>query len=131
MTQGVGIDTCVVLRLLTGLPEDQAQRARTFLETCARKNVRVLASDLVVAEAYHALIHFYEVPKKTALDTLRALLNSPGIHATGSAPSVLADYQGTGAGLAERLIRSDLLKHTDRVVSFDKDFCRLPGVHAL
>ena len=86
MTPGVGIDTCVVLRLLTGLPEDQAQRARTFLETCARKNVSVLVSDLVTAEAYHALIYFYEVPKKTALDTLRAFLNSPGVRATGCAP---------------------------------------------
>jgi hypothetical protein len=33
--------------------------------------------------------------------------------------------------LADRLIRADLLKHTDRLVSFDKDFCRLPNVHAL
>lgn len=69
--------------------------------------------------------------KKEALDTLRAFLRTPGIHCTGNASGVLADYQGTGAGLADRLIRADLLNHTDSLVSFDKDFCRLPGIHAL
>ena len=131
MRPNVGIDTCVVLRLLTGLPEEQASRARAFLVTCAQKGRRVLVSDLIVAEAYHALVYYYDVPKKVALDTLRAFLCTPGIHGTGNAAGVLADYQGTGAGLVDRLILADLLVHADRLVSFDKDFCRLPGVHAL
>jgi hypothetical protein len=32
--KAVGIDTCVVLRLLVGLPEDQATRAKAFLDAC-------------------------------------------------------------------------------------------------
>ena len=72
-----------------------------------------------------------DVPRDKALETLRSFLATPGIKCQGNAADVLESYPGKGAGLADRLIRADLLKHTDRLVSFDKDFCRLPNVHAL
>ncbi|MGI6099175.1 MAG: type II toxin-antitoxin system VapC family toxin [Lentisphaerae bacterium] len=130
MKKVVGIDTCVVLRLLTGLPEDQADRARLFYSDCMQQGVGILVNDLIVAEVYHALIYFYDVPKAQALARLQAFLTTPGVLCRGHAPAVLATYDGKGAGLVDRLIRADLLKQTDRLVSFDKDFCRLPGVHA-
>ena len=131
MKTAVGIDTCVVLRLLTGLPEDQADRAGRFFAECRQQDVAILVNDLVVAEVYHALIYFYDVPKAQALAKLQAFLTTPGVLCRGHAPAVLVTYDGKGAGLVDRLIRADLLKQTDRLVSFDKDFCRLPGVHAL
>lgn len=131
MTKRVGIDTCVVLRLLTGVPEDQAHRAQALLNACARQGTCLLVSDLVVAEAYHALIYYYEVPKKTAVETLRSFLLAPGVHPTGNAPGVLAAYHGTGAGLVDRLIQADYRRETAHIVSFDHDFCRLDGVQAL
>jgi len=129
--RGVGLDTCVVLRLLTGVPEEQFARARGFLGECQRVGELVLVSDLVVAEVYHALLYYYDVPKRVALDTLRAFLGSSGVRCTGYAREILKGYRGTGAGLVDRLIRADLLTQTDRLVSFDKDFCRLEGVQAL
>ena len=50
MKRGVGVDTCVVVRLLTGVPEDQYARACGFLGECQRQDEPVLVSDLVVAE---------------------------------------------------------------------------------
>ena len=131
MKRGVGLDTCVVLRLLTGVPEDQFARARGFLGECQRIGETVLVCDLVVAEVYHALLYYYDVPKRVALDTLRAFLSSPGVRCTGCAGEILKEYRGTGAGLVDRLTRANLLTQTDRLVSFDRDFCRLGGVQAL
>ena len=131
MKAAVGIDTCVVLRLLMGLPEDQAARATRFFSDCMRQGVALVVDDLVVAEVYHALLYFYDVPKTQVLATLQAFLATPGVLCRGQAPAVLAACDGKGAGLIDRLIRADLLEQTDHLVSFDKDFCRLPGVHAL
>ena len=131
MKAAVGIDTCVVLRLLMGMPEDQATRATRFFSDCMRQGVTILVNDLIVAEVYHALLYYYDVPKALALATLQAFLATPGVLCRGLAPAELAAYDGKGAGSVDRLIRADLLKQTDRLVSFDKDFCRLPGVHAL
>ena len=132
MKRGVGLDTCVVLRLLTGTPKEQSDRANAFLARCFARAEPVLVNDLVVAEVYHALLHFYAVPFKTAINTLRSFLETPGIHVTGHASAVLAEYNGeAGAGLVDRLIRADLLNHAGRLVTFDKDFRRLPGVTEL
>ncbi|MDD5706576.1 MAG: hypothetical protein PHR35_11670 [Kiritimatiellae bacterium] len=131
MKTTVGIDTCVVLRLLMGVPADQASRAYRFFSDCMRNGVVLLVDDLVVTEVYHALLYFYGVPKGRALDTLRAFLATPGVRCQGNAPDVLASYHGTGAGLADRLILADLREQANHLVSFDRDFCRLPGVRAL
>jgi predicted nucleic acid-binding protein len=123
--KSVGLDTSVVVRLLTGDPESQAHTARTFLATCRSGNVRVCVSDLVVAEAYHALIYHYDAAKFEAVKALLAFLRHPGIHATGHAVEVLSEYAGSGPGLVDRLIRSDLLDRADEVITFDADFARL------
>jgi predicted nucleic acid-binding protein len=131
MKRGVGVDTCVVLRLLTGVPEAQFARACSFLGECQHRGEPVLVSDLVVSEVYHALLYYYDVPKRVALDSLRSFLCSPGVRCTGYAGEILKEYRGLGAGLVDRLIRAELLAQAERLVSFDKDFCRLGGVQAL
>ena len=57
-----GLDTSVVVRLLVGVPESQALAAKDFLDACQLAGTRACVSDMVVAEAYHALIYHYEVP---------------------------------------------------------------------
>ncbi len=129
--KAVGIDTCVVLRLLVGEPRPQAETARQFVERCYYEGVDVCVSDMVVSEAYHALIHHYGVPKRQAVETLRGFLASPMITPTGHAMSVVSTYEGTGAGLVDRLIRMDLLNHAHEVKTFDRDFSRLENVTLL
>ena len=127
----VGLDTCVVLRLLVGEPVDQAKRAYLYLEECYFGGISVYVSDLVVAEVYHALCHHYEVPAKEAVDSLADFLASHMITPCGHALTVLQEYRGTGAGLVDRLIRMDLLDDVHEVVTFDKQFSRLPSVKKL
>ncbi len=127
----VGLDTCVVLRLLVGEPVAQAKRAYLYLEECYFAGISVYVSDLVVAEVYHALCHHYEVPAKEALDSLADFLSSPMITPCGHALTVLREYRGTGAGLVDRLIRMDLLDDVHEVVTFDKQFSRMSSVKKL
>ena len=129
--KAVGIDTCVVLRLLTGLPEDQAARARAFLERCYCDGIDVCVSDMVTAESYHALIYHYDVPKIRAVEVLRDFLSSPMITTTGHALAVIRSYTGTGAGLVDRLVRADLLDHAHEIRTFDRDFASLANVKLL
>ncbi len=129
--KSVGLDTSVVVRLLTGDPPSHAQTARALIAACRTNNTRVYISDLVVVESYHALIYHYEASKPDAISALLALLRHPGIHATGHAMEVLAEYTGSGPGLADRLIRSDLLDQTDEVVTFDSDFAKLSKTRRL
>ncbi len=129
--KAIGLDTSVVVRLLTGDPPSQAQTARAVIATSRASNTRVCVSDLVVAETYHALIYHYEASKPEAIKAMLALLRHPGISATGHAVEVLSEYTGSGPGLVDRLIRTDLLNQAEEVVTFDADFAKLSRTRRL
>lgn len=127
----VGLDACVVLRLLIGEPEEQANIALEYIKKCYFNNMTVFVSDIVVAEVYHAICYHYEVPRKNAVKILLNFLSSPMVTPTGHALTVLSEYGGTGAGLIDRLIRMDLLDYAHEIVTFDKDFAKLSNVSIL
>ena len=129
--KAVGLDTSVVLRLLVGEPEKQAHTAQAYLNNCSLDGIQVFISDIVVGETYHALLYHYETTKREAVDALLKLLTSPMISTTGHAVSILSEYQGTGAGLMDRLIRMNFLEQAHEVITFDKDFSKLPNVKRL
>lgn len=129
--KAVGLDTCVVVRLLTGEPEQQAIAAVQFLENSYYSGIQVHVSDIVVGEVYYALIYHYDVPQKKAILSLKSLLQSPMIVSTGHALTVLEEYDGKGAGLMDRLIRMDYLNSAHQVITFDKDMARLSNVKAI
>jgi len=64
-----GLDASVMLRLMLGQPADQAARAVALLDELSRSGRHAVVSDLVVAEAYFALQHHYDVSKKDAVLT--------------------------------------------------------------
>ena len=84
----IGLDTSVVLRLLTGVPAKQADAARRML---AASRDTVCVSDLVVSESYFGLRHHYAVPHAEAAHALAALLDDPRVQCTGVARRVLLD----------------------------------------
>ena len=129
--KAVGLDTCIVIRLLVGEPEEQAASALEYIEASYDNAVSLCVSDMVIAEAYHALIYHYDVPKREAVRSLHDFLASPMITTTGHALSVLETYTGKEAGLVDRLIRMDLLDSVHEIVTFDHDFARLQNVSRL
>ncbi len=123
------LDTSVVLRLLTGEPAEQAAAALSYVSALQSPAV---VSDLVLSESYFALRHHYRVPHADALHALHALLRDPRINASGVAPQVLAQMQAaTKPGLIDRLICADYDKDGLEVLTFDRDFSRLPTARLL
>lgn len=129
----VGLDTSVVLRLLTGAPAKQADAARGLLAS-AREPLCI--SDLVVSESYFALRHHYAVPHADAASALAALLDDPRVHCTGVSRRVLRDANArstgraaarTAPGLMDQLILADYRANMCTVATFDRDLAKADG----
>lgn len=130
----IGLDTSVALRLLMGVPAEQAEKARAAI---ASADAPVAISDLVVSETYFALRHHYAVPHGEALRALGALLADKRIQGNGIAPSVLAQVatlrgaNATRPGFMDRLIHAEYTVAAIELVTFDRDLARLPGTRQL
>ena len=72
----IGLDTSVVLRLLIGEPRAQAEVARRRIERALIAGEKVIATDLVVAEAFYALRHHYDVPQTVAVSRLQEFFSA-------------------------------------------------------
>jgi predicted nucleic acid-binding protein len=127
-----GLDTSVVMRLLTGDPPDQAEVAATFLGESSAAGDRLLVTDLVIAEAYFALHAKYKVPKAEALQRLREFVESGEVEA-GAAPQVLQtpNLASSKPGFVDRLIHASYGKDQARLVSFEKSAGKLPRAKVL
>ena len=130
-----GLDTSVVLRLLVGEPEDQAQRAMQFVAAKVRERVDLLVSDPVVCETYFALHAHYEVPKRETTDILlRMFDDGPVSPMPGSAVvRTLREVHSGSAklGLVDRLIHATYHSIGADMVSFEKAARRLQGCSVL
>jgi len=129
----VGLDTSVILRLLTGEPEIQARHALAELEALAQSGATPLVSDLVVSEVYFALQYHYGVPKAEALALLAKFLDESGVKPLGASVAVLAvpDIATTNPGFVDRLIHAEYANSAGEVLTFEKAAGRLPGVRVL
>ena len=133
MAKAVYLDTSVVLRLLVGQPTDQWPKAIDYLDSMARRGERPVVSDLVVAEAYFALQHHYDVPKKDALAALRHMFADGEITSTGAAVDVLASPSLATAkpGFVDRLIHHGYTNEDGAMATFEQSAKKLPNVRLL
>ncbi len=108
MTQRFGIDTSILVRLLTGDPEDDFSHCvRRLTALVEDQGAEVFASNQVIGEAYIAVQHHYGVTKADARTGLAEVLRS-GLVAPLNGGSVLAALEATGGcGLLDRLIADD------------------------
>lgn len=130
----LGLDTSVVVRVLSGDPEDMALTAMRYLRQRTREGDQFLVSDLVLAETYHAFQHHYGASKKETLAALRDFLASPGIAGTGEVGVVLATPQLDSAkpGFVDRLIHRNYLRSgAEHVVTFETAAGKLEQVKLL
>lgn len=118
----VGLDTSVVLRLLTGEPETLAALAFRTLEKIRRRKHRVIVSDLVASETYFALQHHFGMPKAEALEVLREFFRGSGVRPTGAALDILAvpNLAGSNPGFVDRIIHAEYDRLADEMLTFEK-----------
>jgi predicted nucleic-acid-binding protein len=129
----VGLDTSVVLRLLIGEPQPQAEAAWRAVVEIRVAGGEAVVSDLVVSEIYFALQHHYAVPKEQVLRQLKALFDSGDLVAAGCAAQVLATPRLAAAkpGFVDRMIHAGYMGDLDQMLTFEKAARKLPRTRVL
>ncbi len=132
MTQRFGIDTSVLVRLLTGEPEaDYALCVSKLRALIEDEDAELFASNQVIGEAYIAVQHHYGVSKDEARDGLLNVLRS-GVVAPLNGGSALAAIDARqGAGLLDRLITDDYARVGLPVLTLDRKMSALPTAQRL
>ena len=131
----VGLDTSVLIRLLIGVPADQATTALAFVKESRLAGRQVVVSDLVVSEAYFALHAHYDVPKPEAIAALREVLRS-GLVEPADGPAVLeildeAARFSAKPGFVDRLIHAQYERLPAGMATFERAAGRLAGTTVL
>ena len=104
-----GLDTSIVLRILTGEPEKLALQAGHRVAALVENGASLVVSDLVAAETYYALQFHYKMTKDEALAALILIgKDGSGIRFDGVTGKVLQTPRLAHAnpGFVDRLIHA-------------------------
>lgn len=123
-----GLDTSVLLRLLTNQPPRLAANAITRIYRRQLAGDTFFISDLVLSEAYFALQDFYGVSKENSLSALKSLTSHPGFAVSDEAREALSLPNAAKAnpGFVDRTIHGDYCGRGYKTYSCEKSFSRLP-----
>ncbi len=131
MTRRYGIDTSVLLRLITAQPSDSYSYCIEHLSGLIDSGAEVFTSNQVIGETYIAAQHHYKVSRNDASQALFQVLSS-GLVAPLNGDSVLEALNATGGpGLFDRLISDDYLRAGLEVLTLDRKMATLPDVQHL
>lgn len=123
----IGIDTSVLVRLVTGLPPEDYSSCVERLAAMTESDVELFASNQVIEEAYVALQHHYGTTREDAKSALRAALTS-GLVAPLNGSAVLeALAASSGPGLFDRLIVDDYARSGLTTLTLDREMSSLSG----
>ena len=127
----IGIDTSVLVRLVTGEPPDAFSYCVDRLSALAASGVEVFASNQVIGEAYLAIQRHYGATKEDVRAELRNTLQS-GLVAPLSGQAVIDALTATGGpGLLDRLITDDYAQAGLETLTLDRQMAGLPDARLL
>ena len=131
MTRRYGIDTSVLVRLLTGTPPDAYSRCVERLLALVGSGAEVFASNQVIGETFVAVQHHYGVSAADARSELSKALRS-GLVAPLNGRTVIEALEATGGlGLFDRLIADDYARADLHVLTLDRTMASLPAAQLL
>ena len=127
------LDTSVVMRLLTGQPQELSLLARSYMAEVEQAGAKVVVSNLVVLEAYFACQHHYGMPKDAVLAGLQRLLSMPTFVVHPQLLPMLATPGLATAkpGFLDRLIHAESESARLPLVTFEKTAARLTNTRLL
>ncbi|MBT8419952.1 MAG: hypothetical protein KJO08_03730 [Gammaproteobacteria bacterium] len=132
MTPSYGIDTSILVRLVTGDPPESFDHCVQSLTVLVRdQGSEVFASNQVIGEAYIALQHHYGVNKSEARDGLTAVLRSGLVSPTNGYSVFDALKAKGGCGLLDRLIADDYRRTNLVILTLDRKMASLPNTNLL
>ncbi len=131
MTRRFGIDTSVLVRLLTKHPEADFEYCVSKLHDLLDEGDEIFASNQVIGETYVAVQHHYGVSKADARASLRDALRS-GLVAPLNGRPVIAAIEATGGpGLFDRLIADGYSHEGLEALTLDRQMANLADVRRL
>lgn len=127
------LDTSVVMRLLTGQPQELSLLACSYMAEVEQAGAKVVVSNLVVLEAYFACQHHYGMPKDAVLAGLQRLLSMPTFVVHPQLLPLLATPGLATAkpGFLDRLIHAEAESARLPLVTFEKTAARLTNTRLL
>ena len=132
MTRRFGIDTSVLVRLLTGDPPAEFDRCADALRHLIEaEDAVILASNQVIGEAYIAVQHHYGVSRADARSGLLDVLQSGLVGALNGRPVLAAIEASDSPGLMDRLITHDYASNSLEVLTLDRRMASLPSARLL
>ena len=132
MTQRYGIDTSVLVRLITALPETEYRRCQAELvRMVEQEHAELFASNQVIGEAYVAVQYHYGVSKADARVALAGALTSGLVAPLNGQPVLRLLQESGGAGLIDRLIAEDYSRTVSETLTLDRRMAALPEVRRL
>lgn len=134
MSEGSGegetywVDANVLLRFLTGEPEELAARAERFLQSAERSEVSARVHQAVVAETVWVLESFYNYSKEEIANSLDAVLEEAALTVDNKRVTLraLRTMAEENVNLMDALLAETARARGEAVASFDrKDFRKL------
>lgn len=132
MTPRFGIDTSILVRLATGLPDADFQRTLSELKGRVEAGTaEFFASNLVVAEAFMVLRHHYSATADDSRAALHSVLSSGLVSPVHGLSVRTALERGREPGLVDRLIVIDYGHHAMETLTLDRRMAGLPDARLL
>ena len=124
-----GLDTSVVVRIISGLPEGAAEKVGERIAAEIAGGDDFAVSALVLSETYFALQHHYAFTKEEALQSLLAFSCTEGIRVAESIRAILESPNLAKAkpGFVDRMIVGEYTTVGSDTYSCEKSFRRLDG----
>ncbi|MBZ0248229.1 MAG: hypothetical protein K8F93_01110 [Burkholderiales bacterium] len=132
MAERFGIDTSILVRLVTRDPESEFDDCvRKLSRLVERDGAQLLASNQVIGETYVALQHHYGVAKADARHALGSVLAS-GLVGPLNGDEVFAALEAhSGCGLLDRLIAGDYRSAGLVTLTLDRKMAALESTRKL
>ena len=128
-----GLDTSVVLRLLTGQPQDLAAKALVRYQDGIAAGDTFSVSDIVATETYYAIQHHYGKTKEEVLDALKNFSCGEGISFSQNFLTAIntPNIHKATPGFVDRMLSSDYGSRGQITLSCEKSFRRLPDTEVI
>jgi len=129
----VGLDTSILLRLLTGEPPALAQKVLERFQGGLDRGDSYFVNDIVVAETYYALQHHYDKTKEEAIGRLKALAADPSFAFSDGFKRALSmpALHRANPGFVDRLLSADYEGRGYPTLSCEKSFRRLANAEVV
>ena len=132
MTPRFGIDTSILVRLLTGKPEQLHARCVSALRDLIEgQGAQILVANIVIGEAYIAVQHHYGVSKADVRTGMLTMLRSGLVSPLNGQSALTAIESRFGAGLIDRLIADDYRHARMVTLTLDRKMSALPAARLL